>query len=745
MPKRRLRSSKEMKGSNVANELVEAMREAAEIAQGRAEPAAAHQFPLPLDLSRRVTTMDESKITTQISSGSSLNSRLLFGGTVFLASFLLFLVEPIAAKQLLPVFGGSAAVWITCLVFFQTALLIAYLNAHWLAHRSHWILHFALLLMAAASAIAWSVKTVDLNNASHHPVSAIFAALGLSIGLPFLMLGATSPLLQVWLARLQTSGIPYRLFALSNLASLLALALYPTLIEPHFTLKAQRLIWCSGFAVFALVSAILAWRTRSATNTPTQSTTANESSITPAPLTHKLLWVMLPMGAAMQLSAVTSYLTQNIAAIPLLWILPLAVYLITLILAFQFPRLLPRGILTRFLVVMLAGLGYMLSQIDVSVPLRIGLSFFLIEVFFACLFCHTEAYALRPQRASESTLFYLLFAAGGAIGSFLIGIASPLIFSFNYDLALTFFVTALLALAVTWSSGWPQRLLWATASALMLALVIMLHLANPRNTPIAVRNFYGSLRVRESLSAYPGTTMRTLTNGSIQHGTQIFSPKLRKTPTTYYAEDSGVGLALRFCCQDHARNIGVVGLGVGTIAAYGRPGDHIRFYEINPAVTPIAQNVFTYLRDSRAQIGIVEGDARTSLSQEQPQNFDVLVVDAFSGDAIPLHLLTTQAIDIYKRHLAPGGIIAFHISNSHVDLEPEIVKLAKSAGMDVRRVSSFENHDLGEFTATWMLLTSNPYFFTQPEVAIRIRKPVDASKAQVWTDDYSSLLPILRW
>ena len=671
--------------------------------------------------------------------------RVLFGGAVFLGSFLLFLVEPIAAKQLLPVFGGSAAVWITCLVFFQTALLVGYLYAHWLARRSHWVLHFAMLLLAAASAIMWATQTLDLSRASQHPVSSIFVALGLSIGLPFLMLGATSPLLQVWLARMEARGIPYRLFALSNLASLLALALYPTVIEPHFTLRAQRLIWCCGFAVFALVSTVLTWRTRDTTTSIAEMKVEDESGITPAPLSHKLLWVLLPMGAAMQLAAVTSYLTQNIAAIPLLWILPLGVYLITLIIAFQFPRLLPRGILVRLLVVMLAGLGYMLSQIDVSVPLRIGLSFFLIEVFFACLFCHTEAYALRPQRSSESTLFYLLFAAGGALGSFLIGIASPLIFSFNYDLALTFLVTALLALAVTWASGWAQRLLWTTASVLLLVLVVMLHIAYRRDTPVAVRNFYGSLRVRQSLSAYPGAIMRTLTNGTIQHGTQIFSPELRKTPTTYYAEDSGVGIALRYCCRDRARNIGVVGLGVGTIAAYGKPGDRIQFYEINPAVTPIAQNVFSYLRESGAQVSIVDGDARASLAHQQPQSFDVLAVDAFSGDAIPIHLLTTQAVELYKRHLAPGGILAFHISNSHVDLEPEIALLAKAAGMEVRRVSSYENHDRGEFTATWMLLTNNSGFFTQPEVAAHVRQPAVGPNARLWTDDYSSLLPLISW
>jgi spermidine synthase len=239
--------------------------------------------------------------------------------------------------------------------------------------------------------------------------------------------------------------------------------------------------------------------------------------------------------------------------------------------------------------------------------------------------------------------------------------------------------------------------------------------------------------------------MRTLTNGSIQHGTQIFSKELRKTPTTYYAEDSGIGLALRFCCEGRARNIGVIGLGVGTIAAYGQAGDRIRFYEINPAVTPIAQNVFSYLRESGAQISIVDGDGRSSLSREHPQNFDVLVVDAFSGDAIPLHLLTTQAIDIYKRHLAPGGILAFHVSNQHVDLEPEIALLGKAAGMDVRRVSSVANQERGEFTATWMLLTNNRSFFTQPEVASRVRQPDEDLGVHLWTDEYSSLLPLLRW
>jgi spermidine synthase len=671
----------------------------------------------------------------------------LFASAIFLASFLLFLVEPIAARQLLPILGGSAAVWITCLVFFQIALLCAYLYAHWLARSRRWIVHFALLAVACAAAIAWTLRSMAARG-NAHPFIAIFTALTPSIGLPFLALGATSPLLQVWWSRLFRTAIPYRLFALSNLASLLALCVYPTLIEPNLTLRMQRVTWCCGFVLFALISCILASKTRPAAllNTPPVTQPGSEDPPQPRPgPAEKLLWMLLPMGAAMQLSAVTSFITANIAPIPLLWILPLAVYLLTLIIAFQFHHLVPRNILTRLLIVMLAGLGYMLSQVDVTHPMRLTIGFLLVELFFACLFLHCEAYALRPARASDSTAFYLLFAAGGALGSFLIGIVAPLLYRFNYDLAITFFITALLALAATWRSSWNQRLLWGVASILMALLVTWIHTASQHNTTVAVRNFYGSLRVREDLS-YPGATLRTLTNGTIQHGTQIFgTDKLRRTPTTYYAEDSGVGLALRLCCADRPRNIGVVGLGAGTLAAYGKTGDRIRFYEINPAVAPIAQHVFTYMRESRAQIIVIDGDGRTALAQEAAQNFDVLVVDAFSGDAIPLHLLTKQAMDLYTKHLAPGGIIAFHISNQHVDLEPPIALLARSADMKAIRVTSGLNPESGEFNASWMLVSANNNFFARPEVSKAGRLAHQKPGLRLWTDDFSSLLPVLSW
>jgi hypothetical protein len=675
---------------------------------------------------------------------AEMRLRWLFGSAVFLGAFLLFLVEPIAAKQLLPVLGGSAAVWITCLVFFQTALLCAYLYAHWMSGQPRWGLYFGLLTLGLASAVGWCFQFGATGAGAAHPIFTVFTVLTTSIGLPFLMLGMTSPLMQVWWARLRGEEIPYRLFALSNLASLLALAAYPTLMEPRLTLQVQRITWCCGFALFAVITGRLAWRARSA-ETKRDLPVAAAIEGAPAPPVQKLLWVLLPMGAAMQLSAVTSYITANIAAIPLLWILPLAVYLLTIILAFEYPRVLPRSIVTRFLILMLAGLGYALSKQDVEWPLRISIGFFLIETFASCLFCHSEAYRLRPSRSSEATVFYLLFAGGGALGSFVIGIVFPLLFQFNIDLVITCCFTAFLAFLVTFEDGWNSRLLWGVATAIMAVQIFWINTVNQRNTTVAVRNFYGALRVKQTFGI-PGATLRTLTNGNVEHGTQIFgTEEQRRTPTSYYAEDSGVGMATRLCCDTRPRKIGVIGLGAGTIAAYGRPGDRIQFYEINPAVEPIARNVFTYLRDSGAQIAVIEGDARRSLAEETPQQFNVLVVDAFSGDAIPLHLLTTQALALYRRHLAKDGIIAFHISNRHVDLAPPIRVMAERAGMQARVVSSYADDARGEFTATWMLVSDDSGFFAQSEVNSHASQAPQSSFARPWTDDFSSLLPVLRW
>jgi hypothetical protein len=699
------------------------------------------------------------------------STRLLYGTVAFLSALLLFLIEPLAAKQLLPILGGSSAVWLACLVFFQTALLLGYLYAHYLTSGRHannfaWqrrthtlLIAFALITLSVGMLFGSGVKNTD------RPLLTIFWTLTRTIGVPFLLLASTSPLLQLWLSQREANpeGQPapvwYRLFALSNTGSLLALIAYPTLIEPHLTLRTQRILWA---AAFILLSLLLYTLTRQSPANPLGLSSRPESpqsgdaaerpaslpqpSNSPSLRTSRWLWFLLPMAAAMQLSAVTAHITSNIAAIPLLWILPLAVYLTTFILAFDRPALYRRGLVIRVLVVMLASLGYALSKTDFSLPIILTIGFFLLECFVACLFCHGETYALRPRRASEATLFYLLIAAGGATGTFLVAIAFPLLFSANYDLALAFFATAVLAIAATWRDGWAQRLLWTTASVLLFALTLALHRTYAQQSLVQVRNFYGTLRVTQTDAPIVHVPMRTLLHGAIQHGTQIFDPGFSHIPTTYYANDSGIGLALRFCCNNpipRPRNIGVIGLGAGTLAAYGQPHDRIRFYEINPKVEPIARNLFTYIRDSFAEITVVPGDARTSLASEPPQRFDVLAIDAFSGDAIPLHLLTTQALQLYLRHLTPNGILAFHVSNQYLDLPPQLALLAKSAHLEVRNVISSTADARGEFRAEWILMTYDPTFFTQPQLVSNAEEVNIKPSLRVWTDDYSSLLPIL--
>ena len=440
---------------------------------------------------------------------------------VFLGAFLLFLVEPIAAKQLLPVLGGSAAVWITCLVFFQTALLCAYLICA--LDELSTAMDSCTLPCSCWVRLGYGMvhaKRRRREVGSAHPILTVFGVLGSTIGLPFLVLGTTSPLMQVWWARLHGSAIPYRLFALSNLGlSAGAGAL------SHGDRTAIDAAGATHRMVLRVCCLRIDHRRAGAEDRAVAQARLPESTcreeVRRRTQVQKLLWVLLPMGAAMQLSAVTSYLTANVAAIPLLWILPLAVYLLTIILAFEFPRLLPRSLVARFLIVMLAGLGYALSKQDVEWPLRISIGFFLIEAFASGLFCHSEAYRLRPRRASESTLFYLLFAAGGALGSFVIGIVFPLLFRFNLDLVITCCFTALLALLVTWEDGWSSRLLWGVATILMAVQIFWINIVNQRNTTVAVRNFYGALRVKQNFG-FPGATLRTLTNGNVEHGTQIF-------------------------------------------------------------------------------------------------------------------------------------------------------------------------------------------------------------------------------
>lgn len=681
----------------------------------------------------------------------------LYGATIAAASFLLFSIEPMAAKQLLPAMGGSSAVWLTCLFFFQAMLLASYAYVFGSQRapslRRSSAVHLALLVAALASFGLAPPAITGL--ALAHPASAIFLSLLASIGLPFFLLGTTTPLLQAWFAQTEQRPIPYRLYALSNLASLAALIAYPLWFEPHLTLHAQRLAWHAAFVVYACLCALLTLQVRATQPSitlqpqPEQPEHLDPASTPPIPASRRILWFLLPAVGAMQLSAVTAHLTQNVAAIPLLWVIPLAVYLFSFVLAFEFSRLYRRWLLVRFLVVLLAALGYLLSKTGVGLPIQLAIAFFVAELFFACWFLHAELHSLRPTGARASTAFYLAIAAGGAAGTFFVAILSPLLFRANYDLPIAFAATAAAALAVTWPSGWQYRLLWTTATVLGCVLLLALRIEYGRDAFLRLRNFYGTLQVRETHTPPQAVTARTLINGSIQHGLQWFADDFRTTPMSYYAPDSGVGLALSFCCAASSSNtaaprrIGVVGLGAGTVAAYGRPGDTIEFYEINPQVETVAHTAFTYLRDSPAHITITPGDARIALAHQPPQRFDILIVDAFSGDAIPVHLLTAEAVGLYRRHLAPGGVLAFHVSNQYLDLAPVLSRLAQSAGLESTEIETPAQPDRGEFQADWVLLSDRPAFFAVPEI-MHAGIPVTPAAA-LWTDDYSSLLPLLRW
>ena len=672
-----------------------------------------------------------------------------YGIAIFLGALLLFAVEPMAAKELLPAMGGSSAVWLASLCFFQVALLVgygyAYLITGWRDRRRLALVHCGLLLLALAGLLPGHGAVAD-GLTTDHPFVAVFATLTHRVGLAFVLLAASSPLLQVLMAR--TWGrVPWRMFALSNVGSLLGLLLYPLVVEPALTLGAQRDWWAAGFAGYAVLCGWLVWHARPIDQEVAPAEARDEGEA----IGRRRGWLCVALGAvgAVQLAAVTGHLTENVAALPLLWVLPLTVYLITFVVAFELPGLYRRALVVRLLVVMLASLGYLLSKTDVSLPIGIGIGFFLLELFSACWFCAAEIYALRPTGARAAARFYLLLAAGGAGGTALVTLMFPLIFRANYDLPLAFAATAAIALWVTWRDGVAQRVLWGVSTAGCLLLTGALVNGYGKDSRVLVRNFYGSLRVKQTLVPAVAGTSRVLLHGQIQHGMQWFAPEFRTEPLSYYARDSGVGLAVAACCGAEAsadKRIGVIGLGAGTMAAYGRAGDVIRFYEINPAVEQLAGALFTYTRESRARVEVVTGDARRSLEQEPAGvRFDLLAVDAFSGDAVPVHLLTREAMAMFRRRLRPGGVIAFHVSNQYLDLAPVVGAVARAEGLEARLVESPKVEARGEFAATWVLVA-------EPGGALAggvLRERSDAvpmrAGVRAWTDGYSSLLPVVRW
>ena len=662
---------------------------------------------------------------------------------VGLGSFLLFCCEPMAAKELLPVFGGAAAVWLTCLVFFQGGVLAGYGYAGWLTRAefagSRMAIHGLMLVVCVGMSVGWAAGVGSgLGGGSGSPMIRIFGLLMLRLGVPFVVLGATTPLLQVWWARARGVGVPYRLFGVSNAASLGALVLYPVVVEPYVSLGVQRWWWCGGVVVFCGLTGWVGWRVSRIEALRVSEARRGVRGFVP-------WWFLLPLGGALQLSAVTEYLTQNVAAMPLLWVLPLAAYLLSFVVAFELPGLYRRGVVGQMLGVMLAGTGYLLLKPALGLPLGVSVGILVVELFCACWMLHAETYTRRPAGVGEVARFYLWVAAGGVVGSALVGMVAPLVFSMNYDLALVLLVTAGLVLAVVWRAGGAERVAWGAGCLALVGMLVAVRADYGRGMLLATRNFYGSLRVRQTVMPVgpaAGAPMRVLLNGSIEHGTEVFAPGWMVRPTTYYGPGSGVGLVMAEGAG-RSRRIGVVGLGVGTMAAFGRAGDEIRFYEIDPAVKPVAENLFAYVRGSGARVTVVEGDGRRSLERESEGQFDVLVVDAFAGDAIPLHLLTMEAMRLYQRKLAPGGVMAFHVSNQFVDLAPEVAALAGAVGMEARSVTSVGDEARGEFRATWVVVAGSAEYFEHAGMVGRVNH-VD-EQVEVWRDGKSSLLRVLRW
>ena len=669
---------------------------------------------------------------------------MLHAAVIALSSLLLFLVQPLIARLILPWFGGSAAVWTTCMLFFQSLLLAGYAYAHAssakLAPRTQSLVHIALLAAAAATLpIAPSERWKP--DGDEEPITAILLLLGAAVGLPYLLLSATSPLVQAWFARARPGGNPYRLFALSNVASLAALVGYPVLVEPYLTNGEQVEGWSWLFGVFALACAALALRS----TVPAPAAAAATAPEAPPPRRGDVLhWLALSTTGSVVLLAVTNHLTQNVAAIPLLWLAPLTLYLLTFILAFE-GRLYRSEIFWSFCLAWLLGMAWLLVDADYQFNLPVQFGIFLSGLFVTCLFCHGELYRLRPA-PRHLTVFYLVISAGGALGGLLVAVAAPLAFSGYYELGLSLIAVAFLAALRCATLHELARNMSLAVLMGVTGAAIYDGLRFQEDVRVASRNFYGVLRVKEYGTPGEPDHSRRLLHGVIMHGEQYLHPEYRRMATTYYQHGSGIGAAL-LARQERPgmMRVGVIGLGTGTLAAYGRRGDTYRFYDINPRVIELASRDFTYLADSDATIELELGDARLSLEYEPPQNFDVLAVDAFSSDAIPVHLITREALALYLRHVKPDGIVAFHVSNRFLDLVPVVARLARENGAHAVAVNEGADEEDSRTQSDWVLVSRDPKALQEKEIEAAGAAPVkERENLRTWTDDYSNLVQILK-
>ena len=686
---------------------------------------------------------------------------LLYAATIFVSAFLLFLVQPLIAKQILPWFGGSSAVWTTCLVFFQSVLLAGYAYTDYTTRhmrpRSQVWLHVALLIASLALLpiipdAAWKPA------GDEDPVLRILGLLLVTIGLPYLLLSTTGPLVQAWFARTFREGVPYRLFALSNLASMLALLAYPVAIEPWVTTITQSWGWSAGYVGFVLLCSAAAFyglRTgegaRELAAAPpgtgpvaTAALSADAAQAAPG-WGDRLMWLSLSAMGSLLLLALTNHMTQNIASVPFLWIVPLALYLLTFILCFDSQGWYRRNLVLFAGAVLLAVMSWGLHSNEITLNIKLALPLYSAGLFVLCMFCHGELTLLKPA-PRHLTVFYLMISLGGALGGLFVGVLAPYAFSGYWELGVGLTLVALLALVrLRQAATWAVTI--AVAVLVFTAVQSVVYVREKTADALVIqRNFYGVVRVKDIGDAKTDAdAVRSLIHGVIMHGEQRLDPARRMEPTSYYGPRSGVGLAIALAPEE-PRHVGVIGLGVGTLATYGRPGDRYRMYEINPQVVDIAWQWFSYLKDSKAAIEVVLGDARLQLEREPPQQFDVLVIDAFSSDSIPAHLLTREAMQVYLRHLKPDGVIALHVTNRFLDLPPVVRRIADDLGLAAVIVSDepTEHGDSFMSSSDWVLVsrTGKPF---EREALRKVAQPVEQRPNwRLWTDSFNNLFQILK-
>lgn len=680
---------------------------------------------------------------------------LSFPLTIFLGAFLLFQVQPMMARYILPWFGGGPAVWTNCLLFFQVLLLAGYAYAHWLGSRPStklqaWM-HLGLLgaslwfLPFQPNAALW--KPV----ASSDPSGRILLLLGATIGAPYFLLSATGPLLQRWLTLSEPAKLPWRFYALSNFGSLLALLSYPFAVEPYLRLDAQVWMWSVLYAAFVVLCGWTALRFRPAAAPAWRLEPEDERAARPT-FSTVLFWLGLSACSSTLLVATTNQVSQEIAVNPFLWVAPLAIYLLAFILAFESDRFYHRALFAVAAGV-LAPIGCVVPSLSGVMSLRVQLAVYLAALFVTCMVCHGELARSRPS-PRYLTFFYLAIAVGGALGGVFVALIAPRVFTEFLEYPAGLAAACLLGFVAWLRTGaltlWTRGNLGIRVPLMALlfgGVTAIVAAATSGNQPsvASARNFYGILRVIERTDG--NGPLRELRHGRTRHGFQYLDGPQRQSPTSYYGPHSGVAIALS-AMEHPKRRIAIVGLGAGTLAAWGRPGDSFRFYEINPDVEAIAHQWFTFLKDSKAGIDTELGDARVQFERElaagRSADFDLIAVDAFTSDAIPFHLLTAECADIYRRRLAPGGLLLLHISNRILNLEPVARGLAQHLGWNALLFVSGDDAETGESSSKWVLLTGNTEFLARSGLAARAA-PWTNRAPILWTDDFVSLWHVLNF